>query len=178
MLEEASGMHISSPSTEETQGESIGGAIVEEELRMEEKSLLPTTTAETATTTRMTSSSPVAAVTATVVTMTTSAVSSIDLVKAEEVGAGMKAMTASVISDTIAQPKKRKRVMFAEGTTVEDGDSATRLHKQARQLAIQQIALLEGPPPAPEGPPPPTGRGCRSRGKVVSYTEPAEMKSL
>lgn len=39
--------------------------------------------------------------------------------------------------------KKRRRVHFAAGTAEVDGDSAARLHKQARQLSIQQVEQAE-----------------------------------
>ena len=38
---------------------------------------------------------------------------------------------------------KRRRVTFAAGTPLEDGDSAARLHRRARQLSIKRLAEEE-----------------------------------
>jgi hypothetical protein len=50
-----------------------------------------------------------------------------------------------LVEEESAQPsKKRRRVSFAPGTAEEDGDSAVRLHKQARKLSILQVEQAEG----------------------------------
>ena len=50
----------------------------------------------------------------------------------------------------VASCGKRRWVTFAAGTQLEDGDSAARLHKRARQLSMEQLARADGAPMQPK----------------------------